>query len=52
MDLAFGTALGLGLGLRGPDLGLGLENICYNFKQALLHSRSSGNCNKAIAESH
>ena len=22
------TALGLGLGLRGPDLGLGLDNIC------------------------
>ena len=26
IGLGFWTALGLGLGLRGPDLGLGLDN--------------------------
>ena len=26
IGLGFGTALGFGLGLRGPDLGLGLDN--------------------------
>ena len=27
IGLGFWTALGLGLGLRGPDLGLGLDNF-------------------------
>ena len=27
LGFLFGTALGLGLGLMGPDLGLGLDNI-------------------------
>ena len=33
IGLGFGTAFGLGLGLRGPDLGLGLDNIKPKIKE-------------------
>ena len=34
LGFRFWTALGLGLGLRGPDLGLGLDNISENIADA------------------